>query len=93
MSGAPKEKTPEMIKEELSSFAFINLGWQWSKAGRSSETHEGASRSHHAIKRYKDILKNQNKTINIVGKQGKLLERVEESEGFIETVGLSCSLV
>ena len=51
------------------------------------------------IKRYEEILKNQNKRIiNIektdwehMGKQGKLLERFKEEDGFLDMMGLSQS--
>ena len=42
------------------------------------------------VKRYEDVLKDQNKQIiNMLGKQRKLLKRFKESDGFFDNVVLS----
>ena len=40
------------------------------------------------VKKYEDLLKENKKIINVVGKQGELLKRFKDEEEFFECVGL-----
>ena len=53
------------------------IGVEW-----SSKEHKGIKKCIALVKEYEDLSKEENRNINVVDKQGKLLKKIRDSEEF-----------
>ena len=84
-----------MVREELlHSLTEIEDGDEPELDEAVKTMKDPKERSIALIELFEDILKTQNKRIiNLVGRQVQLFKRFKEPDGFMDTVGLSCSYV
>ena len=85
--GVNKNKTPEMIKKELQSsilkvFEEENYLQIEEEVKNAKDLKDGIA----LVKKYEELLKEANKKINIVGKQGEILKKLKEEHDFLTTL-------
>ena len=70
------------------------LGEENANLNEEVKNAKGLSEGISSVQKYENLLKGADKKIiNIVGKQGELLKRFKEEDGFFSKVGLSMSII
>ena len=85
--GVNKNKTPEMIKKELQS-SILKVFEEENYLQIQEEVKNAKDLKHGIalVKKYEELLKEANKKINIVGKQGEILKKLKEEHDFLTTL-------